>query len=79
MVNLKKLIITGAITLGVLGICRYSAYAVTTPQNNSTSIQTQQQYCNLVHSNCNLNHNNNHNNGYNGQHHNNGNGHHNTW
>ncbi|WP_283697433.1 hypothetical protein [Clostridium perfringens] len=59
---MKKIIISGAITLGILGICGYSAFAVTTPQNNNTSIQTQQQYCNLGHLNCNLTHSNDTNN-----------------
>ena len=61
---MKKIIITGTITLGILGICGYSAFAVTKTQNNNTSIQTQQQYCNLGHLNCSLTHSNNINNQY---------------
>lgn len=91
---MKKIIITGVITLGILGVYGYSAFAITKTQNNNTSIQNQQQYCNLRHLNCSLTHSNNinnqycnlghencnlnHNNGYNGQHHNN-NACHNTW
>ncbi|EGT4142431.1 hypothetical protein [Clostridium perfringens] len=59
---MKKIIISGAITLGILVICGYSAFAITTTQNNTTSIQTQQQYCNLGHPNCNLIHSNHTNN-----------------
>ncbi|MCX0356084.1 hypothetical protein LI064_16360 [Clostridium perfringens] len=59
---MKKIIISGAITLGVLVICGYSVFAITTTQNNNASIQTQQQYCSLGHQNCNLNHSNSTNN-----------------
>lgn len=76
--KIKKFVITGAITLGFLSIYGYNSYATTTnkisnQQDNNITMQSQQ-YCNLGHNNCNLNHNinhNNHNNHSNRQHHNN--------